>query len=139
MITIFISNFSREMNMLKILNTLLMTSLVCAAITWPRMAIAAEDYRPLDGQYRIWGKTLVDPPAGEPKDTHLYLYLKGGAAKELFESMHVGTKRDECRNDGSLTKIIGNTQCTSSSNGKVFECWLGLDIKNQRMALGVVC
>lgn len=100
---------------------------------------SAADYRPLAGQYSIGGKTFYDPPEGEPKDTHIYFVLTGLAAKDLYGSMKVQAKRDECVGDGSLTKRVKEMQCTRSADGKEHRCWFGVDVKSQRITNGVVC
>jgi hypothetical protein len=102
-------------------------------------AAFAADYKPLAGQYSIGGKTLYDPPKGEPKDTNIYFALTGDAAKDLFDSMDVRAVRDVCMSDGSLTKRVKEMQCTRAADGKEHACWFGVDIKNQRITNGMVC
>ncbi|MBA4341625.1 MAG: hypothetical protein C0423_05660 [Methylibium sp.] len=101
-------------------------------------AIAA-DYKPVAGEYSMGGKTFYDQPEGEPQDTHMYFVLTGAAAKDLFSSMKVPAKRDECVGDGSQTKRVKEMQCTRSANGKEHRCWFGIDVKSQRITNGVVC
>jgi hypothetical protein len=99
----------------------------------------AADYKPLMGEYTKGGKTFYDPPEEESKDTHIYFVLTGATAKDLFNSMKVPAMRDVCMNDGSLTKLVKEMQCTQSLGGKQYRCWFGIDIKNQHITGGVVC
>jgi len=96
-------------------------------------------YNQLSGTYHIGGKTFYDPPENEPKNTHLYIQLSGDAAKDLYQTMLVKPKPDVCGDDGSLTKVVGNMQCTRSSDTKTHRCWFGIDVKNQKITGGVVC
>lgn len=100
---------------------------------------SASEYQPLTGNYTIAGKTLYDPPSHEAKDTHIYFSLEGKAARDLYVSMKVKAVRDQCEDDGSMSKRIGEMQCTRSEGGKSYRCWFGIDIKTQRVVNGVVC
>jgi hypothetical protein len=103
------------------------------------LVAGAREYHPLTGSYSIGGKTFYDAPDHEPNDTHMYFEFSGSSAKDLFESMKVHPIRDECANDGSLTKRIQEMQCTQSADRKEHRCWFGIDVKKQRITNGVVC
>lgn len=113
-------------------------AIVLVLLSLQVFAIAA-DYKPLEGEYKVGGKTFYDPPKNESKDTHIYFALTGTAAKNLFDSMKVRSKKDVCMNDGSLTKRVKEMQCTRSLDGKEHRCWFGIDIKNQNVTGGVAC
>ena len=100
---------------------------------------SAREYQPLTGNYTIAGKTFYDPPSHEAKDTHIYFSLEGKAAGDLYDSMKVKAVRDQCAGDGSMSKRVGEMQCTLSEDGKSYRCWFGIDLKNQRVVNGVVC
>jgi hypothetical protein len=100
---------------------------------------SAADYKPLAGTYALGGKTVYDPPASEPKNTHIYFALEGKAARDLYESMKTQAVRDECANDGSMSKRVAETQCIRADGGKEYRCWFGIDIKTQKVVNGVVC
>lgn len=99
----------------------------------------AGDYKPLAGAYSISGKTLLDPPANEAQNTHIYFSLKGKAALDLYDSMKAKAIPNACANDGSMLKRVGEMQCVRSDDGKEYQCWFGIDIKNQKVVSGVVC
>jgi hypothetical protein len=103
------------------------------------LVAGAREYHPLTGSYSIGGKTFYDAPDSEPNDTHIYFNLTGPAAKDLFESMKAKPIRDECIDDGSLTKRIKEMQCTQSADRQEHRCWFGIDVKKQRITNGVVC
>jgi len=93
----------------------------------------------LKGDYFIWGKTLIDPPKIEPKNTHFYLHLEGASAKALWKTMKVEPVYDECLDDGSTTKIIGNMQCTESKDKTCYDCYFSIDVEKQKIERGVSC
>jgi hypothetical protein len=111
-----------------IISLMLVSSLVLAAA-----------YNQLSGTYRIGGKTLYDPPENELQNTHLYIQLTGESAKDLYQTMQAKPKPDDCGDEGNLTKKIGNMQCTRSADNKTYQCWFGVDVKNQKITNGVVC
>jgi len=102
-------------------------------------AVAASEYARLSGDYRLGGQTLYDPPLNEPQDTHLYFELTGSSAKDLYQALKVQPQRDACGERGTLTKRLGNIQCTQASDHRSFRCWFGVDIRAQRVVNGVVC
>ena len=99
-------------------------------------AVAAADYRPLAGQYRLAGKTLVDAPPDEPRDSHLHVVLTGPAARELYAAMTTRPRDDACE-PGTLLKSVGDMQCRRSRER--YECTFAIDIARQRIAAGSVC
>lgn len=102
-------------------------------------SVLAGDYKSLSGRFAIGGKTLYDPPKGEPQNTHIYFVLTGEAARDLFRSMDVRAVRDACMSDGSLTKRLKELQCTRAVDGKSHTCWFGIDLKKQQITNGMVC
>jgi hypothetical protein len=109
------------------------------AVVAASFGASANDYKPIAGEYSIRGKSFYDPPASEPQNTHIYFALEGKAARDLYEQMKTKAVRDECANDGSMSKNIGEMQCTRSVGGKEHRCWFGIDIKTQKVVGGVVC
>ena len=113
-------------------------ALAIALLVMPT-AVFAGDYKPLTGAYALGGKTLSDPPADEPQNTHVYFALTGAPAKDLFDSMKVKAVRDVCVDDGSVSKQVQEMRCTRSADGKEHRCWFGIDIAKQRITSGVTC
>ena len=52
-------------------------SIVTILLLLIALPVAAWQYKSLSGQYRIAGKTVIDPPPSEAQDTHLHLELSG--------------------------------------------------------------
>jgi len=103
------------------------------------LPLAAWEDKLLTGSYNIAGQTIVDPPATEAQNTHIYFSLSGASAQDLYNSMNVQAKPDACRRGGALTKSIGQMRCTRSATGRQFQCWFAIDIAKQRITGGVVC
>jgi hypothetical protein len=95
--------------------------------------------KPLTGTYRVSGQTLVDPPANEPRDTHLQLTLSGTSARDLYDAMKVPARPDLCLGGGALRKSAGPMQCMRTGDGRKFECSFAIDIARQRITVGSVC
>lgn len=93
----------------------------------------------LTGQYDITGKTAIDPPEDEPKDTHFRVYLTGKAAMDLYNSMKVKPMEDGCLGDGSVSKWVGDMQCTNIRNSGEYECRFSIDVGNQKIDYGWSC
>ena len=74
------------------------------------LAVAAHvdvrDARRLVGSYHWRGATIVDPPPGEPRDTHLVLELEGSPARELYERL--GTMVGHLETVGKNLKQAGD-------------------------------
>lgn len=121
----------------------LSTALACLALAglWPWQGSIADPVQeaPLRGTYFLAGKTLVDPPAGEARDSHLYLELTGAAARSLYARMKTRPRADPCGDPGDTLKAQGAIQCTRAARGRDTRCWLGIDLDGQRVVNGRVC
>ena len=93
----------------------------------------------LTGQYDITGKTSIDPPGSEPRDTHFRVYITGEAAKDLYNNMKAKPIEDLCLDDGSISKFSGHMQCTKIKNKGNYECRFAIDIQNQKIDYGWAC
>ena len=87
----------------------------------------------------IGGATLIDPPADEPRNTHYYFFLKGSSAQALYDAIDAPAVRDECRDDGSLTRSVGNIQCLVSADGADYQCTFGINLSKQSIEPGSAC
>lgn len=86
------------------------------------MPQAADLAGALRGEYRFHGKTLIDPPPGEARNTHLGLVLEGAAARDLYRRMKVRGERDLCLDDGSHSKTQGPVRCTELAGKQGWRC-----------------
>ena len=103
------------------------------------MAAHVEDMRRLAGHYHWRGATLVDPPAGEARDTHLVLDIEGTAARELYDRLGTPPVRDACLDDGSLTRQRNALRCTRHPEPGRYTCDFAIDARSGRLAAGHAC
>jgi len=96
-------------------------------------------YSPIKGEIAIYGKYMVDLPPDELKDSHIYFHLEGDSARSLWNSMKVNPEYDECLDNGSKTKRIGNMQCTQKVDHKTFDCYFSIDVQKQSIENGINC
>ena len=100
---------------------------------------AQESTKRLTGTYAVGGRTLIDPPAGEAKNTHLYVVLDGSAARDVYRAMSARAVRDACLDDGSFTKTLGAMQCTENAKAKRYTCAFAINLTEQKIEAGAVC
>src|SRR6516165_4202742 len=112
---------------------IVIVSLVLAA-----PAFAAE-YQPLQGTYKVGGKTLIDPPQSEAQDTHFYVDLEGIAARDLYDALKAKPQDGVCGEPGDMTKRSGGVQCTKVKGGKEYHCAFGVELQTQHVVSGVAC
>jgi len=103
------------------------------------ISISASSEQKIVGTYMLSGKTIIDAPDNEPKNTHFRIYLSGASAKSMYQAMKVRAVKNECLTDGSLSKSIGGTECIKSASGKVFNCSFAINIQTQRVEQASVC
>ena len=113
--------------------------IVTLLLLFAALPVAAWQYKILSGQYHIAGKTVIDPPPSEAKDTHFHLSLSGAAARDLYNVMKVTPKADICIADGAMVKTIGEMQCLRFKDGKKFQCSFAIDIANQKITGASAC
>lgn len=105
------------------------------------LSFAAPDHdRPgrLTGTYSIGAASLVDPVPDDKKDSLLRLHLTGNAARDVYGALAARPLRDQCFDDGTMTKSAGELLCAKHPNG-TYECWIGIDLKMPKLAAGFVC
>jgi hypothetical protein len=109
---------------------------LCLAVAM-HVSVAGEPRR-LSGTYQLSGESANRMSEAVERDTHVRFYLNGRSAADLYRVLAAKPKRDECFNDGSLTKAAGDFICTKHPKG-AHECWFGLDLRTQRVVPGFVC
>ena len=112
-------------------------SMLLALACW--VPASAADYEPLQGTYKVGGRTLIDPPQSEAQDTHFYVDLEGNAARDLYNALKAKAQDGVCGEPGDLTKQAGGVQCTKVKGGKEYHCAFGVELKTQHVVSGVVC
>jgi hypothetical protein len=122
-----------------------MNALGCLALLFAgTLALAAATTadpveRPLQGSYVVAGATLVDAPPDEPRDTHLRLTLEGDAARELWDAMKVEPAYDECLDDGTRSKRVGEMQCWLQADDAMYRCAFAVEVATQRITSATAC
>jgi hypothetical protein len=95
--------------------------------------------QPLTGVYAFSGKTLIDSPPSEAQDTHFVVTLDGATARDLYRKLKATLRRDACLDDGSMTKRVGDVQCTATAKPKGHVCTFAIDLARRKLAAGAVC
>ena len=65
-------------------------------LTTAAWQVSAQDSSPLRGDLFIAGKTPIDPPPNEPKNSHAYLTISGPAALRMYRGMRAREEPDAC-------------------------------------------
>jgi hypothetical protein len=128
---------SKSNSQVPMMNRLCVIALIASTFAFATLALAAGGS--LNGSYELGGKTLIDPPDGEPQDTHLRLFLEGGAARDLYAALKVQEVEDECLADGSMTKSQGGIACTRHADGHTFECSFAVNLKSRAVEGASAC
>ena len=102
-------------------------------------ASSQDPYQALSGTYAVSGKTAIDPPPDEPKDTHLQVFLTGSAARDLYQALKVRPVPDECVGHNARSKFSGGIACTMQEGGKDYECSFAIDLKAQKLEAIYAC
>jgi|GEM_PF-6707271 len=93
----------------------------------------------LSGALFVAGRTAIDPPAREPKNSHAYFTVEGVAASRMFASMRAKEEKDLCRGEGWKLKRAGNLYCSVAPNGKDAACDFSVDMTKGALAPGKPC
>jgi hypothetical protein len=102
---------------------------------------AAQDMQrrtPLSGDIFIAGRTLVDPPQDELRNTHAYIRLTGAAARRLFDAIKGKVAADACE-EGRRAKAVGNVVCSVGTKVNDAHCDFGIDTRDGTIAEGPPC
>lgn len=99
--------------------------------------VTAANWWPLRGAYAVTGAHALNPPPGEPDDTHYRIQLRGASAAALYDHMKVSPVRDPCT--GGRLKRIGQMRCVLFPKDHSYECDFSIDIARQRIDRGLSC
>jgi hypothetical protein len=98
----------------------------------------AQEAIPLKGDVFIAGKTPVDPPPNEPKNSHAYMTVTGPAALRLYRAMHAKEEKDDCL-EGNKVKRAGPLSCSLAKGGRDATCDFSLDLFKGALDSGRAC
>jgi hypothetical protein len=99
---------------------------------------SAQNAIKLGGELFIAGKTPLDPPPEEPKNTHAYVTTTGPAAMQMYRNMRAKPEKDLCR-EGNTMKSAGPLSCSLARNGKAATCDYAIDLVKGALADGRPC
>jgi len=104
---------------------------------------AAEDTQrpirtPLSGEIFIAGRSVIDPPRDEPRNTHAYLHMTGPAARRLFDAIKGKVAADACE-EGRRSKAAGNVVCSVGTKLNDAYCDFSIDTRVGTIAGGGPC
>lgn len=101
------------------------TSIFLAALTG--QAAMAQDVLVLRGELYIAGKTPVDPPPNEPKNSHAYMLVTGPAALRMYRNMRAKEEDNPCE-EGKKMKRAGPLLCSITANRREATCDFSVDL-----------
>jgi hypothetical protein len=118
-------------------------ALTCAAAVFALIGAcadwaSAQQTSDVRGTAFIAGKTAVDPPPDEPKNTHAYLQLAGPAALAMYRAMRAKEEKSACE-PGKRVKRAGSLMCSLSANGRSAACDFSVNLVNGSLDDGQPC
>jgi hypothetical protein len=114
----------------------LTASLVFLLATGP--ACLAQEVSQLRGEVFLAGKTSVDPPPDEPKNSHAYMTVSGAAALRMYRAMKAKEEANLCE-EGKRMKRAGALTCSVSRDGRNATCDFSIDLINGKVDSGRPC
>jgi hypothetical protein len=94
--------------------------------------------RPADVRYGVYGGDLGDTYAPTPKDVHIAFYVRGRAAKEMFDTMGPDRKSECGIEKGARVREKQHVACRyRPSDG--YQCDFGFDLSSGKSIGGSIC
>jgi len=87
----------------------------------------------MEGIIKIWGKSSI-----ETEIPGFSVFISDESAKELYMRMNTQAVLNECFDDGTLTKRVGNFECSYNKEYK-YSCSVGIGLKDQKLYAGESC
>jgi hypothetical protein len=97
--------------------------------------VVANEYKPLSADYMIAGKIAFGDL--EEGTTHLYIRVNNKAAIELYDSLDVEERIDECTT--LLSKKEGKIECYKSKDLSESYCIFAVNLKENKIEYGETC
>ena len=97
---------------------------VVSALCGPAVA---QDTSVLRGEIFMAGKTPIDPPTNEPKNTHAYITITGPSALRMYWGMRAREEDNACET-GKKMKRAGAMLCSIAANRKSASCDFSVDL-----------
>lgn len=101
-------------------------------------ATAQEKAGQLQGTAFFAGKTPVDPPPEEKKNTHVYMTVTGATALRMYRAMPGPEEANNCTENGKI-KRAGSLECALAANGRTASCDFSVDMVRGALDDGRPC
>ena len=111
-------------------------SLVFLLATGP--ACLAQEVSQLRGEVFFAGRTPVDPPPDEPKNSHAYMTVSGAAALRMYRAMRSSEEANLCE-AGQRMKRAGALVCSVTRDGRNATCDFSIDLIKGALDSGRPC
>jgi len=119
--------------------TLILLALASAITVLHAGPFTAQESAEISGGVFIAGRTPIDPPPEEARQTHAYITLEGAGALRIYQSMNVASEDDLCLGDGAKIKRVGSVSCSLQADGRSAICDFSIDMTNGQTATGKSC
>lgn len=118
------------------------TAVIAAVGAFAAFAHAAQEWewspRPAEVTYTIYGGDLGDTYAPTPNDVHAAFYVRGRAAKEMFDAMGPDRKSECVIEKGGRVREKEHVACRyRPSDG--YQCDFGFDLRSGKSIGGSIC
>ena len=113
----------------------ILTAVIAVALSGSASA-SPDEFKPLEAQYRIASRTILDPPPDEKKD-RVAIHIGGRAAADIFDAMPA-TARMVCDDETLRAKTAGGLVCVRSKDGET-DCSGAITLDQGRTAAASVC
>ena len=98
----------------------------------------AQEPSQLRGEVFIAGKTPIDPPPEEPKNSHAYMTVTGPAALRMYRAMTAKDEANLCET-GKRLKRAGPLSCSLSRDGRSASCDFSVNLLDGKLDDGRPC
>ena len=98
----------------------------------------AQEASTLRGEVFLAGRTAVDPPPDEPKNSHAYMTITGPAALRMYRAMRAKEEPNLCE-EGKRMKRAGALTCSLTRDGRTAACDFAVDLLNGVLDAGRPC
>ena len=98
----------------------------------------AQEASTLRGEVFLAGRTAVDPPPDEPKNSHAYMTITGPAALRMYRAMRAKEEPNLCE-EGKRMKRAGALTCSLTRDGRTAACDFAVDLLNGALDPGRPC
>ena len=95
-------------------------------------------YKPLKGEYLIYGGSLGEQKAPTAKDRKVAIHIQGTAAKELFDAMQPDEKVTCTTQEGYRERRKDAVLCTYYPTDG-YSCYIGFDLRTGKSIGGASC